>query len=132
MRAGETYEILYHGDKYTIEIESIKENGDIRAGFTVDKYPLTTDGTFYLRNISYMKLIDPPYKWPAGVSKGAYMAMDANGEWHIFNQKPYLDNRTSSSDWVYVEGSFAYPISELRFKNPPTPSDWKQSLIRNV
>jgi hypothetical protein len=134
MRAGETYEIICDicDDKYTIEIVSIECNGVIHAYYTCDKYPIPSKGVFCLDSIRYMKYIEPPYKWPAGVSKGAYMAMDADGKWHIFNEKPQLNDSSSLTDWTYIKGSFVYPISALGYKNPPTPSDWKQSLIKNV
>lgn len=134
MRVGETYEITDDGTNYIIDITKI--DGDVRIyGYfynTPDKKSTPQYGLFYLDDISYMKRIDPPYKWPEGVSKDSYMAMDANGKWYIFSEKPHLNDKTSLTDWVYRNGSFAYPISKLGYKNPPTPSDWKKSLIKNI
>lgn len=65
------------------------------------------------------------WQWPEWL-KLPYIAMDHNGEWFAFSEKP----TKYDTDWD--GGLFACPLSAKYFDfTPPECTDWTQSLLKN-
>lgn len=89
---------------------------------SIKHYPsLTYNGSQYPRVIVKKKFI-----WPTWL-KAAYIAMDKNGEWYAFKEKPeqYYDNSWSTrTDKICM-------LNDIVDIDLPECSDWTQSLIKN-